>query len=382
MAEPSESTKSLPLGQPLPESARAGRVLRHVAALDGLRGVAVLMVMLHHAGAPLLGFGLVGVDVFFVLSGFLITTLLAEEYARNGTISLAKFWGRRFLRLMPAYWLFVGGVTVLLHTDPRLLPCGGWSIREFIASMWLYFNNYAPPDGITFWQCITGHLWSLCVEEQFYFVWPAVCLLALRTRYAELVAWSILLAMLVRRQFAQSVPELMYRIDTRGFAIILGCAVALALRGSLSGLRGWFDRRVFPATVLAVTAFTLVLCSYGYDRISGFFDPYSRWLLPVLAIEFAAVTAMLWCGPATALTRALSFKPLAYIGKISYAMYLYHPVAHYLTWKVWLAHIDHWPKISKYGVRLSVFLSLSLLLASASYHLYERFFLRLKDRLR
>jgi peptidoglycan/LPS O-acetylase OafA/YrhL len=380
-------SRELPLSQgsapPLPEPAPTGPAARHVAALDGLRGVAVLMVMLHHAGAPLLGFGLAGVDIFFVLSGFLITSLIAKEYDRNGVVSLPKFWGRRFLRLMPAYWLFISSITILIFLSPRIMAGPkDWGIGEFVASLWLYFNNYAPRDGITHWQVLTGHLWSLCVEEQFYLVWPVICLMALRMRFGEVVAWMLLIAIFIRRQFVHSVPELMYRIDARGFGIILGCAVALALRGSLRNLPTYLRQRGVAAAVLIFTGLTLAFCSLGYDHIRGFFDPYSKWLLPVIAIEFVLITVMLWCGPATWWTRALSTKPLVYIGQISYGMYLYHPLTHYLTWKVWLANIEHWNKVPKYGLRLFVFLSLSLLFASASYHLYERFFLRLKERLR
>ncbi len=361
--------------------ARTDVATRHILSLDGLRGVAVLLVMLHHAGAPFFGFGLIGVDLFFVLSGFLITTLLAKEYERNGTISLPKFWGRRFLRLMPAYWLFIGSITVLLLIDPRPVSAqSGWSIRQFIASMWLYFNNYAPRD-VTYWQIITGHLWSLCVEEQFYIIWPVICVLILRLRRPELVAWSLLVAVLVRRHYAQSVAELMYRLDTRGFAIIFGCATALSLRGSFRYVIPWLSGRRLSRIILAITGLTLIICSICYMCLPLFFDTYSRWLLPVLASEFAMITAMLWYGPTTAFTRMLSFKPLVYVGKISYGMYLYHPVAHYLTWKVWLVNIEYWPRVPKYSLRLAVFLALSLLFASSSYHLYERFFLRLKGRL-
>ncbi len=181
----------------------AGRV----ASLDGLRALAVLAVVLHHGGAMSVGW--LGVDLFFVLSGFLITTLLVREHQQAGAISLPRFWGRRVLRLMPAYWLYIGSVTVLLLASSQpLVAHAGFRPGTFIASMWCYFQNYLPMGGFSEYQALTRHLWSLCVEEQFYFIWPVVCVFAMRLRRPEIVGWMLLAAILLRRslELSQSAP--------------------------------------------------------------------------------------------------------------------------------------------------------------------------------
>ena len=140
---------------------KSSSMVKHVASLDGLRALAVFAVMYYHSRLPLYHFGWIGVDLFFVLSGFLITTLLAREHRQNGRVSLPKFWGRRFLRLMPAYWIFVGICTILLLRGVGTFePDEGWTRGRYIASLWFYFTNYAPLE-LWQYQAISGPLWSL-----------------------------------------------------------------------------------------------------------------------------------------------------------------------------------------------------------------------------
>ena len=115
----------------------------HVSSLDGLRGLAVASVMAVHAGVPGFDLGFLGVDLFFVLSGFLITSLLDREHRRAGRVDLGKFWGRRFLRLMPAYYLYVGGLTLAFAAFGWgwREPHGGWTPGGYIASLWFYYVN-------------------------------------------------------------------------------------------------------------------------------------------------------------------------------------------------------------------------------------------------
>ena len=158
--------------------------------LDGLRGIAILLVMLTHTGV--LPNGYVGVDLFFALSGFLITTLLYEEWDRDGCISLRRFYGRRARRLLPALALLIA---VALIVDMLCYPMTGWPFAEKALTSLLFVNN---------WLAATGHAgdlgslnptWSLAQEEQFYLVWPLALLLLLRLRARpQLVAALLLIA--------------------------------------------------------------------------------------------------------------------------------------------------------------------------------------------
>lgn len=357
---------------------------RHVASLDGLRALAVLAVMYYHARLPLYHFGWIGVDLFFVLSGFLITTLLAKEHAAKGKISLLKFWGRRFLRLMPAYWLFVGVCTVLILLNVgSFIPDEGWSKARYIASLWGYFTNYAPLD-LWQYQDISGPLWSLAVEEQFYFVWPFLCSIALMTKKAWVIGWLLLLATLICRHFAGDDFILHTMLYTRGVCIIAGCAVALSLR---NGLPTWVAQAVQSqcvrwGMVFGCTAFftagTLLMKKWG---IAGM-ETAHRIFVPLAAVIFPCVVVVLWYGPRDAIARALAIRPLVHIGRISYGIYLYHALFKWLVW-------DQFPHLTepfgwsfKITLRLLAYFGGTVAFASISYAWIERPFLKLKDRLR
>jgi len=157
-------------------------VFGFVPALDGLRAIAVLGVLLYHGGAPLVSGGFLGVNVFFVLSGFLITTLLLGEWGEHLTLRLGAFWARRARRLLPALLLMLLGVAVLakvfvpgefatlrLDSLSTLFYVANW---HFIIGGADYFTSTAQPSPL-------GHMWSLAIEEQFYIVWPPVLLLLL-----------------------------------------------------------------------------------------------------------------------------------------------------------------------------------------------------------
>jgi peptidoglycan/LPS O-acetylase OafA/YrhL len=360
--------------------APAAKSSRHVASLDGLRALAILAVMAVHAGVPGASVGWLGVDLFFVLSGFLITSLLAGEFARSGRISLARFWGRRFLRLMPAYWVYAAALTaaITLFHWGRVQPHGGWTVGSYIASLWLYFVNYVPQGGIWEHQWLSLHLWSLAVEEQFYFVWPIICLLALRLGRPSWVAWGLVALVMIRRMsIAGDDPHL----DTRGLGITVGCALALSLRES--GATSW--RRglgMAPSRILIVVATATVIVVATYCQTHGFGEPVvHRAILPVIVPLFALLVAMLWYGPNDRISRALSWKPLVFIGTISYGMYLYHMFSHFLTWHVLTSGLEDWPRWPKFGLRLLIYFATTLGISAFSYQFLEQPFLRLKARL-
>ncbi|MDB5349026.1 MAG: oatA 3 [Planctomycetota bacterium] len=360
----------------------AARVTRHVESLDGLRAFAIVSVMAVHAGVPGLSLGWLGVDLFFVLSGFLITALLIQEFGRSGRIDLGRFWGRRFLRLMPPYVLYAGFVTwaMLGARWGWVSEHRGWSPASYVASIWLYFVNYAPQGGVWQHQNLCLHLWSLAVEEQFYFTWPILCAILLRRR-AGLAAWVLVLAVLIRRGFADEYT-IHNRLDTRGFGIMLGSAVALTL-DRLPAIASRFADATLRMTVLIGVATCLIVPAilFGSGKISEY--QVHRYASPVIASAFAAFIAMLWYGPRDSIAGFLSRKPLVYLGKISYGMYLYHMLAHYLVWEVFLGdNIEAWSRWPKFGLRLVMFGSLTTAMAAFSYATIERRFLALKALLR
>ena len=222
-------------------------VLSYVPALDGLRALAVLGVMLYHGGAPVAGGGFLGVDVFFVLSGFLITSLLLGEWARTVTIKLGQFWARRARRLLPALLVMLVGVAVFvkLFSGPgqfaglrldslsTLFYVANW---HFIAAGGNYFDATAQPSPLQ-------HMWTLSIEEQFYIVWPPVVLLLLhwgRKLRPSRRLWPVLSVAVVGAlasavdmrlsfQGGASVMRLYESTDTRSQDILIGAALAVGL---------------------------------------------------------------------------------------------------------------------------------------------------------
>jgi peptidoglycan/LPS O-acetylase OafA/YrhL len=350
----------------------------YVAPLDGLRALAVLGVMAFHAGVPGAAAGELGVDLFFAMSGFLITGLLLVEFRQMGTVRLGRFYARRFLRLMPAYFLYAAFITALLLSGHWPFDAAGtaWSRPAFIGALWVYLFNYVPLGGLWNLQFLTGHLWSLSVEEQFYFLWPSVLLLGVRLRRPLALAVAVVAAVMIHRAFVPD-NEGHLLLLVRGIGLVIGSAVAVATlhprRGSFAAaLTAPAIRNTIAASVLAGLA---VASRAPHGRM---FSAY----LPFLSLAFALLVAMLWVRQDDWLGRALSPRPLTYIGKISYGVYLYHMVAHTLTWHWLLSGIEAWPRYPKFALRLVVFAGLSIGLAAASHAIYERPFLKLKNRFR
>ncbi len=212
---------------------------RYWPALDGLRALAVLAVVAFHAGAVWLPAGFLGVDVFFVISGFLITTLLLRESESSGAISLAGFWRRRAARLLPALLLMLAGVAAyLLLAAPELVARFLQDVRfallfvtnwDFILREVPYFAQWQPSLGT--------HLWSLAVEEQFYLVWPLAVVAALRLggrRAVGILALvlavaSALLMGLLYVPFAD-VSRVYFGTDTHAFGLAVGAGLAVLVR--------------------------------------------------------------------------------------------------------------------------------------------------------
>jgi peptidoglycan/LPS O-acetylase OafA/YrhL len=288
--------------------------------LDGLRGIAIILVLLVHAFDWPKG-SFIGVDIFFALSGFLITTLLLEEWNSRGSISLRDFYLRRYYRLFPAlaamlavYVLFV---VVVVHT--------GVGIRVMGAAFGLtYTANWAQAFDLRFPDTEIGHLWTLGIEEQFYLVWPALLLLLLRRnvglRGTALALLVMIVAVVAWRNFlisdGASASRTYLGTDTRFDELFVGC-----LAGVLFVWRG--VRRPVPWLPGVAVAAGVFL---AYRVIVPY--PWTFWTvrttLTLVAVATSIVVFTCVTDSLPVLNRVLSMRWLVFVGVISYSLYLWH----------------------------------------------------------
>jgi peptidoglycan/LPS O-acetylase OafA/YrhL len=275
--------------------------LTHNPALDGIRAVAVLAVIGVHTNVPHMWAGYLGVDVFFVLSGFLITSLLQAQ-AANGGIALRAFYLRRARRLYPA-------LLTMLALYLAIFPwfVNGHHVRDVLIAAF-YLSDYA----MAFWHApqIIGHTWSLSVEEHFYLLWPFVVLGLSRIRTRRFVVYILVAAYIaatwwrIWSDLYIGLIETFFRFDTRVSGLILG-----ALLAYVPHLRHRLWALALPPLCFAV----------------WWTAPGAR-PIPTIFAELASAAAILWCLSGSA--KPLTWRPLTYLGTISYGIYLYHwPVA-------------------------------------------------------
>jgi peptidoglycan/LPS O-acetylase OafA/YrhL len=343
--------------------------------VQGLRAVAVLAVVADHAGWGAFSGGYVGVDVFFVLSGFLITGLLVREADRDGRIRLGAFYARRARRILPAATAVLVAVVAFTalalsyRAVERVTTDAGWA-AAFLANVHFsaigtdYFAQGLPPSPVQ-------HYWSLSVEEQFYLVWPpllALLLLLHRRRAGDrpeagpspwrlvaTVAGALCLASLLWSVALTGDDPTAAYFSSLARAWELGAGMLLALVASRLRSLGRWTRQLLAAGGLAA----VVVAAVAYDAATPF--PGYHALLPVLG-TVAMVAAGCTPGP-TAVGRLLSLRPLTWIGDLSYSIYLWH-------WPVlvlWAARTgDH-----RGALETAALLLVVLALSAASYHLVE-----------
>lgn len=324
VAEPTESTAvDTPIVEPA--ARRPG--------LDGLRAIAVLAVVVYHADSDVLPGGFVGVDLFFVLSGYLITTLLIGEHDRSGRVSLRAFWGRRARRLWPLAWCTLAAIAVasvlgVWGADrQRTLPAEIGAAFAQVANWYQvghggYVSSFAAPSPIR-------HFWSLAIEEQFYVVWPLVLVLLLRdarfrrwavpSGIAAIVAIALVRGWAVRPGPTATADRAYLGTDVRMVALAIGAGLAWAWRRTpMAGPSTQRWRRAIVvwgaggAIVLAVAAAWL----HADD------DRLARGGFALIAIAGCGVIAATLTLPT--LGAVLGARPMASLGRASYALYLTH----------------------------------------------------------
>ncbi len=335
-------------------------------ALDGLRGLAIILVLASHA-FPFLRGGFIGVDIFFVLSGFLITALLIEENELHGRIGLKNFYARRVLRLYPALLAAVAVASaVAIYAG-----LGGKDVLKDGLYAVSYLTN---PARTLRWSpmLFLAHTWSLAVEEQFYLLWPAALILMLRLRPRKLpIAATCAFAAAFALYRALTVfawwPQFRIGLESRGDTLLVGCALALAM--SLRPKHAEKRRIPFMATAAALAAFAFLL---GMAHYAGDKGPLVRVLgLPLVSLSTMVIILNLVDGGA--LARVFENRFLAFTGKISYGIYLYHyPVF------IYFRRALHWHPQNTFFVGGSIAFAMAFL----SYFLLEKPFLRLKSRFR
>ncbi|MFM8972010.1 MAG: acyltransferase family protein [Actinomycetota bacterium] len=338
-------------------------------AIDGLRAVAVLAVVAYHDDYGWARGGFLGVDTFFVLSGFLITTLLLLEHRRTGGIGLLAFWGRRLRRLVPALLLVLGGVAAFCALWVTPYEVGRFR-GDAVASLFYVTNWRFVADGSSYFDLVASpspvkHLWSLAIEEQFYLVWPVVVVgcLALGRRGVRVlttvtVAGTVASVVVMARAYAADDPSrAYYGTDSRVHTVLVGALLAILLTARpVSSPRA---RRLVTGFGLAGA----VVVGWAMVTWSDTGAAYYRGGSLAFAVAAAAVVATLAHARPDGLGRLLAHRPLVALGRISYGVYLWH-------WPVGLALAP--PRIGFDGPALDVLrLVTTLAIATASYRLVE-----------
>ena len=380
---------------------------KHVPVLDGIRGLAILLVMACHFTSYggqhafdvwfqyLAWWGWVGVDLFFVLSGYLITGILLDT--RDRPRFFRDFYARRVLRIFPLYYAVL---VFSLFVLPRFLPPGHAARFESIAGdepwYWTYLQNFAIARAGRTRHGVLDITWSLAIEEQFYLVWPAVVYLCSR-RALERIALSLFAVALA----ARAVGSLVYHLPTFSIYVLTPCRVDALAAGALLALRARAPgglaalvpaaRRVGPLAALAALALGVV------EKLTGVASTYEPGQGPcsivvaftLWALTFGALLVLVVEAPAGALLHSVfASRVLRFFGMYSYGLYLVHlPVRAAVAIRVYgptyrsPAH----PFVSVWGTEIFgqvLFYPLALAavvpVAWLSYHLYEKHFLKLK----
>jgi len=336
-------------------------------ALDGLRGMALLGVLFFHANGALPG-GYLGVDLFFVLSGFLITSLLLTEHRHTGRVALSAFWVRRARRLFPALLLLMPAVAIYGRFFAKPDELAGLR-ADALATLGYVANWHTILSHKSYWELFASpspleHTWSLSIEEQFYVVWPLLVALILR-RYSKraILGLAVALALFsMATMIALFDPEQTSRVylgtDTRAAGILVGVALATVLSPNAT----WSNRTIRALDLAGIVASVGLGIAWGALTGDSPFLYHGGFWLTEMGVVVLIVCAT--AGPRSVIARVLSFRPLTLLGTISYGVYLWHwPVDVFLSPERLHVH-GSWLHVIHFGVTLAI--------AGVSYRFIER----------
>jgi peptidoglycan/LPS O-acetylase OafA/YrhL len=363
------------------ETTRAGEASTHrIPSLDGLRALSIFLVLALHSlqrlefthHVPLIWSGIfdgaTGVFIFFVISGYLITSLLLREHEKRGSISLRGFYFRRAMRILPPLYLYVG-VLLLLGWAGRLAI-----VKLDIVSALFFFHDYAASS---MWSL--EHFWSLSIEEQFYLLWPFLLIYCLRRPglegrlKASKIAIAIILASPIIRVLSvtlarHTVLNNSYGFHSRADSLMFGCLIAL-LQGTPT-----FEHFYALATKIWWIPPTVIVLS---DCLGARFQNYWEFPIGLTVCGIAISVFLLWCvrNPSSAVGRVLNSRPIAHIGVLSYSIYI---------WQTLFLNYDN---KSLFGPSLKLLYTFPFswfaifIIAEFSYNIVERPSLRLRNYL-
>lgn len=344
---------------------------RYMPGLDGLRALAVLSVIAYHLNLPWATGGFLGVTVFFVLSGYLITDLLIAEWSINKQINLKNFWIRRARRLLPGMFtlLLVVFATVSVFQPSQMTNLKQDSIAAvFYYSNWWYifhdlsyFESFGPPS-------LLNHFWSLAVEEQFYIIWPIIILVGLRFMkrksllFLVTIAGAVISTLLMAILFepGSDPSRVYYGTDTRAFSLLIGAALGMMWPSRKLSHKITSTTRI-SLDIMGLTGLLIfIFMIWKTNQYDSFLYQGGMFLLSISTAMLIAALAH----PASIISKALAMRPLKWIGLRSYGIYLWHfPVIILFTPKVNTGDISF--------IRIVFQVILIFSLAALSYHFIE-----------
>lgn len=353
----------------------------YIPAVDGLRAFSILLVMGFHQLGPATGWlgqklsGWAGVDLFFIISGFLISSILLKERDRDGTFSLKNFYVRRWLRICPAYYLFLAFMFGFMlwrgqHDYSAFAIAGFYLTNVDMAAAW---GLLPPRSGLI-------HTWSLSVEEQFYLLWPALLLLvkdkALKVCVGIIAAvycWRLVLITM-----GVSWMRISTGLDTKLDSLMLGVLAALLWRKPVlqSALKKFFSNPI--AQLGSAAAVIICLAFLGHPALAERAEQTIFWALKMPATLFAMTGLLLaiLANPNSLFGKFLSSHPMVFVGRLSYSLYLWHIIVNFPETNAIFENLCHHRKyvveFSKYAVCFAI--------ACGSYYLVEQPFLKLKSK--
>jgi peptidoglycan/LPS O-acetylase OafA/YrhL len=367
-----------------PGAGKARPTLGHIRGLDGIRAISVLAIIAFHTGLNSVPGGFYGVDSFFVLSGFLITSLLVEEWGGTGTIELRRFWAGRARRLLPALFVLVAVIGIVLAVVPRLLQTQH-VVADALSTIFYVSNWYSILSGLGYFSLSNSpspllHTWSLSIEEQFSVIWPLIVLAVLKLGGSSVVprdpAWTrrrrphVLFAVACLGSLASTIvmarlapdgytARAYYGTDTRAQALLVGAAMAIGLTLWREGSRRrWFVRMAAVLGLLGIGATAALWMTTAESSTFAFRGGF-------LVASMATGAVVLGCAvaPRSLVVRLLELPPLPQWGRISYGVYLWY-------WPVLLVMTGqrlHWGVYPLFLARVGI----TVAIAAVSYDLVE-----------